>query len=63
MEQSIGRCEMCADQSDRLYTIKYSVANPGINIAHMKQAHVCGECAYQITEEEKENTRRIGRII
>jgi hypothetical protein len=32
-------------------------------MAHMKQAYLCGDCAYQITEEEKEDKRRIGGII
>jgi hypothetical protein len=54
---------MCAQTVSRLYHIKYSVAKPGINMAEMKQAYLCGDCAYQITEEEKEDMRRIGRII
>lgn len=63
MDHDTNRCEMCAQTVNRLYHIKYSVAMPGINMAKMKQAYLCGDCAYQITEEEKKDTRRIGRII
>ena len=63
MDHDVNRCEMCAQNNNRLYHIKYSVATPGVNMAHMKQAYLCGDCAYQITEEEKEDMRRIGGII
>ena len=53
MDHDTNRCEMCARDSNRLYHIKYSVATPGINMAQMKQAYLCGDCAYQIQKKRK----------
>ena len=50
---STSKCEMCLTETKYYYHISYSVTTPNSNLAQIKTAELCGDCALGLIEENR----------